>query len=983
MVGSQGDVPLVGRERELTLLRAAVTDAAGGRAGAVLVAGEAGGGKSRLVRALLEGPVPGPLVLRAQCVDVGEPGLPYLALVDLVRAVRSAAAGPDVSSALDRFPLVAGLGDPSRSLEDAVDGEVDEARRLQLFDAMTNLLADVGRARGPVVVVVEDLQWVDSSSADYLRFLLSRMSTERLAVVVTVRTDGLAARPAVRRLLSELARLPAVRRLDLDPFDEAEVAAFLERWAGVDPAPEVATEVLRRTGGNPYYVQTLAADVARTGRVDEGVPRALADLLVGRLDGLPDEVRTVVRCAAVVAHGVPDRQLRQVAGLGDAATDEAVRAAVAEGLLVPDGAGYRFPHELLRAAVHDDLLPGERARLHAAHALALETGAAGPAPAAEIAHHYSEAQDAPRTLTWSVRAADEALRVLAPGEALQHLERALSEWQGVEDAAVLAGASRGRVAVRAARAAGLAGEISRSVDRAGEAVRLCDADGDAEGGVEARAELVRQLVALDRTDQTVRYAEEAVRLAETTQLDPGTTALAHVVLARALVAARRIGEAAPQARRALATAQAVGVPSLEVEALTTAAFVDEIEGDREGAADRLGAALRLARTEGAMAAELRAHYSLASLHYYNGDVAGSLPVLRAAMARVVDSGLRWSDPGVELRVLHAVALYASGALDDSLAAAQVPASRPPDAAAARLAAVGCYAAVARGRPDVQERLESLRDSWDINPQVALVAGGCEADFLAWEGDFAGAVAVADRAQAHLDTVAGEGMYGGLWLSALALAALADDAAQCRLRRDEGGAAAALTRGDLLVQRVERLVGSGRGRPGDLGPEGRAWHARAVAEHARLRGEPAVDEWQRALEAYGYGHVYEQARCRWRLAEALVAAGDRTAARPHALAAAAAAKEMGAAPLQRAVAATVSRARLAGAESTADAVLTGREREVLSLVAEGLTNREIGKRLFISEKTASVHLSNLMTKLNVSSRTEAVTVAHRRGLLDVL
>ena len=189
-------------------------------------------------------------------------------------------------------------------------------------------------------------------------------------------------------------------------------------------------------------------------------------------------------------------------------------------------------------------------------------------------------------------------------------------------------------------------------------------------------------------------------------------------------------------------------------------------------------------------------------------------------------------------------------------------------------------------------------------------------------------------------------------------------------------------GQALRDRVDRLVAGGRGRPGELGPEGRAWHARALAEHARLAGIPAVQEWQRALDAFGYGHAYEQARCHWRLSSALVTVGDRDAARTHARAAAEAAQRMGAVPLQRAVAAAVSRDRLAAPGSTADSVLTEREREVLALVAEGLTNREIGARLFISAKTASVHLSNLMAKLNVSSRTEAVTVAQRRGLLDV-
>ena len=292
VVAAQGDVPLVGREPELTVLRAAASDAADGNPGAVLVAGEAGVGKSRLVRAMLEGlPVPEALVVRAQCVDLGDPGLPYLAMVDLVRGLQAVAgADPEVASVLDRLPVVATLTDP----KPAGEASVDESRRLQLFDAVAALLAGVGRVRGPVVVAVEDLQWVDASSADFLRFLLSRMASERLMVVATVRTDGLAARPRVRRLLSELRRLPSVQRLDLVPFDAAEVAEYLARLAGGDHDPEVAAEVFRLTRGNPYYVQTLAAAGVGPGSgVDEGLPRALADLLVGRLDGLPDDARTV------------------------------------------------------------------------------------------------------------------------------------------------------------------------------------------------------------------------------------------------------------------------------------------------------------------------------------------------------------------------------------------------------------------------------------------------------------------------------------------------------------------------------------------------------------------------------------------------------------------------------------------------------------------------------------------------------------------
>jgi DNA-binding CsgD family transcriptional regulator len=977
VAGHFDEGPLVGRDPELALLRAALANAADGEPGALLVAGEAGVGKSRLVRALVDDPaVAGVVVLRVQFVDLGDPGLPYLAMHDLVRSAGALAdTDAEIAAVLARFPLLTDPGQPAPSGDDPLD----ESRRLRVFDAMSALLAEMGRVRGPVLVVLEDLQWVDSSSADLLRFLLSRLRSERLAVLATVRTDGLGARPRARQLISELVRFPAVQRTELGPLSEAEVANLLEHL-GSDPSRAAALH--RRTGGNPYYVRALAAAGPEADQGDGRVPGALADLLIGRLERLPENVHTVVRSAAVVGHAVPDRQLRAVLTLTPDEVDEALGAAVSEGLLRTEGSGFDFQHDLLRTAVYHDLLPGERARWHAAHASALESGAAGVAHPAEIAHQYAEAGIPPKLLEWSVRAAEEAMRVQAPDEALGHLELALEVWPTVEDAALLAGDSQGRIAVRASRAAGLAGEPNRAIEWARRAVQLCDLDRDVSGRVAARAELVRRLITVDAADEAVSPAQEAVRLAESSGIDAIAAATAHVALARALVGARRAGEARPQAERALLAAQAAGVPALEVEALTTAAFADEIHGDRQAAGQRLRAALVLARTERELAGELRAYYYLASLHYYAGDVSGSLPILQAAMARVSESGLRWSDAGIELRLLHAIALYVSGDLEGSMRATQAPETPPPDVAAARLAAVSCYAAVALGLPDAEPRFAALRESWHTDPQIPLVAGGCEADHLTWQRDYDAAVEVAERAQRRLDEMAGEGMYGGLWLTALALAALADHASSCRQRRDAAGAEAAVRRGELLLPRLERIVRGGHGRPGELGPEGHAWHVRALAEHARLRGEPAVELWERSVAAFAYGHEYEQARSRWRLAEALVVTGDRAGARTNAEAAAAAAQRMHAAPLQRAVAATIAGARLSASAGGADSVLTGREREVLALVAEGMTNREIGKRLFISEKTASVHLSNLMAKLNVSSRTEAVTVAHRRGVLDV-
>jgi DNA-binding CsgD family transcriptional regulator len=174
--------------------------------------------------------------------------------------------------------------------------------------------------------------------------------------------------------------------------------------------------------------------------------------------------------------------------------------------------------------------------------------------------------------------------------------------------------------------------------------------------------------------------------------------------------------------------------------------------------------------------------------------------------------------------------------------------------------------------------------------------------------------------------------------------------------------------------------------GEMGVEAKAWQARVEAEAARLRGTAAPELWQAAVEGFGYGHVYEEARSRWRLAEALLATDDRTGAAEQARVAHEVAVRLGAAPLRAAVEALARRGRLdvalpgTGRVADASAVLTPRETEVLALLAQGRTNRQVGAALFISEKTASVHVSNILAKLSANGRTEAVAIAAQRGLL---
>ncbi len=301
VVGSRDDVPLVGRQRELAVLRAAVTRAADGTPGAVLVAGEAGGGKSRLVRALLtDRRRPGPLVLRAQCVDLGDPGLPYLAMVDLVRAVGATRPIPRSPRSSTAFPLVVaphrpgGLRRrPGRRVAPppALRRDGGPARR-----GRPRPRPGRGRDRGPAV---------GGRLLGRLPPVPAQPDARGTAAGGGDRPHRRAGgAPRVRQLLSELGRLPSVDRLDLEPFDA-------RRWRSTSRGrAATATRTSRPRcsgvrGGTRTTCETLAGGGRAEPAVDEGLPRALADLLVGRLDGLPDDARTVVRCAAGRRAGCP------------------------------------------------------------------------------------------------------------------------------------------------------------------------------------------------------------------------------------------------------------------------------------------------------------------------------------------------------------------------------------------------------------------------------------------------------------------------------------------------------------------------------------------------------------------------------------------------------------------------------------------------------------------------------------------------------
>ncbi|WP_448631183.1 ATP-binding protein [Cellulomonas soli] len=542
--------PFVARTAQVDQLRGAWRRAATGEPTVVLVAADAGVGKTRLLRHVAElAEADGARVVTAHCVDLGDVGLPYLPFVEALTRLREidpAAVDAIVRTrpALARLlPAAPATPDPSTAPAPSPD---EQSSRMQLFTAVAELLGAVGSAGSPLVLVLEDLHWADPSSRDLLRFVTARLHTEHVLVVASYRTDDLHRRHPWRPVVAELLRHPRVERLDLPPFTDDEVREFATAVAG-RPVPEGwVRRVIERSEGNAYYAEELL----ERGPDDDGLPWTLADVLRTRLEQLDPAVQRLARVASVAGRRVTEPLLRAavVAGgdpllAGPGVVDDALREAVARHVLVAEDQHIAFRHALLAEAVAGDLLPGEVSSLHRAYLRALlDDPALGPASV--LALHALRAPDLPRALTASLDAARTAFAVLAPAEALHHLETALRLWDAVPDAAALAGRARVDVLVDAATAASRAGASERAGKHARTAV---EESTDPIGRAVRRTALARYVLLDDRTDEAMAEASRALADLPPERVRERAWALA--TFARAALTADRDDEAMASARR--------------------------------------------------------------------------------------------------------------------------------------------------------------------------------------------------------------------------------------------------------------------------------------------------------------------------------------------------------------------------------------------------------------------------------------------------
>ncbi|HEX5193815.1 MAG TPA: AAA family ATPase, partial [Solirubrobacteraceae bacterium] len=436
---------LVGREVELATLREGLARAESGQLVTALVGGEAGVGKSRLVQELLTHARERELrVLTGGCVELGGGGIPFAPIVEMLRTLTRELPPPELEAVLggaraELGRLVPEL-EPERPDGDAERGERDPSRMLEL------VLGVIGRAASSAVLVLvfEDVQWADPATLDLLA-LLVRAQQGRLLLVATVRSDELHRAHPFRRMAAHWEQQRLVQRLELDRLAPADVAAQIEAILGERPSGELVEFVAERSEGIPLFVEELLGAV-RDGRVDpDYLPPSLRDVMLARVDILSEDAQQVLRVISAAAAWVPDGLLAAVAGLPDDRLHPALREAVDRQLLVvePSGRGYGFRHTLARAAIHDDLLPGERAQLHRTFAEAIERDdqLAGTALDASsmLAHHWLAAHDLSRALPAAVRAGRAADAASAPAAAQRQFELALELWAQVPDARQRAG----------------------------------------------------------------------------------------------------------------------------------------------------------------------------------------------------------------------------------------------------------------------------------------------------------------------------------------------------------------------------------------------------------------------------------------------------------------------------------------------------------------------------------------------------------------
>jgi len=956
----------VGRSAELATVERAVDDARQGVPSILLLSGDAGIGKSTL---LAEAAARAAVMLYlGRCVHIGGDTIPLVPLVDLMRHVRRSSPEALTDSA-ELEPLM-------RWLASSASPEAIRAGPGVLFDPVLDL---IGRLAGGDAIVVgfEDLHWGDAVTWDLFEFLARNLVDEHVVLVGTYRANEVGDNPSHRRRLAELARLPAVRRLHLGGLDRDEVAARIATMIG-GPAPaSLVDDVLARSDGNPFFTEQLvAAHLA-----GETIPPLLSDLISTDIAGLREPTRRVLGAVAVVGRATSHDLLTRLADVHGDEIEAAIREAVVAHVIVVDRTtdAYRFRHALIGEVVYAELLPSERTRLHRRVADALQEqplrALSRADRAGELAFHLDHAGDRARAFVALLDAADSADAV-APAAALSHLERAFELWDDDNERRV--DVRRGDRMWQAAELASATGDRQRSIDLARAAFLLGPPP---QGEAFGHERLGRYLWAAGRLTESAAEFERAAALLSLR--DDGAAASTFAGLGQAEL---MLGRFSPAERWCRKVFDVVPTPDTDAAAWVMARRVLGVVRSQFG---HPGEAVDLCK-EALAAAPSAPTRALAVLYLCNTllDAGRYQEAVTVSLDGVADGQLAGLDRsfGGYMDALAAEGLLRLGRWPeaDVVLARRTEETTFP-AGAIRLARVAAMLAARRGERDRARSLLGEADTHPVDPWHRLFLDWGIADVQLILGDPTRAAVAAERGWDSNEPPA------PLWSARFALvtiSATVEATLDALAQREPIDVDAIVARLQGRIDSVRTEVEDGNDYSDEHGSiESEANLAHAVAMLTRLTG-PDADGWADAARCWDrLCDPWATATARLGEAEAAASTGATGRASTSLQEAHRIASDLGAVTVLADIDAVSRRTRLS-VTPTAPAVLEGmsiarlgltsREAEVLALVSTGQTNRQIGEALYVSDKTVSVHVSNILRKLGVTSRVDAAAIAQRVG-----
>jgi DNA-binding CsgD family transcriptional regulator len=975
--------PLIARQRELHLLDACLTSASSGQAAAVLIRGESGMGKSRLAETLIEQARRSEvLVALGHCTPVSGGELPFGPFVEMLSQI---AAAPDslekvAGTTWELLRAVLTVSGPSSGVASPDVG----LERSRLFTSVLRVFHHLSE-RQPVMAVVEDIHWADSSSLDLLNYLARTAGQERLLLVLTCRDDALAQDPNTRRAIGELSRADMSREIHLKPLTADQVRQLLATSDVQLPATQ-HNKVVDLCDGNPF----IALELAAHDEIEGAHTEALRHALLGPVDELPDDARFALHVAAVLGQYIPHEVLESSIESTGGNVAANLRLLTERGLLIAGDERYVFRHAILRESVVREMLPSEQMAAHraAVQGIRLSRRDGMPAGLAQLAHHLVAAGEYMAALPAVMSAADYARGVYAFAEARRQLSVAREVlWNRVDNPEEISGLSYLGLLSREAEMARWAGQPTA----AAELIRSGIATAPPAGLDRARLEheLGEALWAAGDPAASLASYERSEAALETGPGEPALRARVLAALARGLTVTGQYERGRATAEAAIALAGESGATRDGLQARITLATVIARQGDLETGAAQLRQCLSEALAADAFEAVVRCFGNLTFLY----SIAGRLRDVLEAAAEGAQTCQRFGPLLLVASTLvenWVYALVATGRWDEAEElAAELQQQWAAEGMALALHLELAQIAAARGDGASFERQMSIieRFAHPDDPYALHDVTSARAENLLWRGEADEAYRIARESLGHLADQQDAGLV--VSMCSLALRAHAD---LVTARADRVIRESATRETAHLLSTAQHAARS------DTGALGHAYLLLCEAEAARASMTQSADPWTKvAAEWQLLECPYPAAYAQWRQAEELFGSRARAKGTRALAAALQTATTLGCVPLENSLRtlarhAGVSSDALAGSQPEVGAPaaqpptsaplpvpLTPRERDVLVMLTWGYSNQQIARRLFITESTVSVHVSHIIAKLGVSNRLQAAAAAQRLNL----